>query len=74
MNKIKEHDTDFVDTKDRDSIKENMVFMNLVDGKDIFEDTTYDIRNRRCEVFEVWTDTTISLYINKIFIGTRYTL
>ena len=60
----------FVDDKDRDAIKTNMSLYNVAEGNNIFTDATFNITNKFVEIFELTTETTISIWINQVFHGT----
>lgn len=60
----------YVDDRDWEAVKENIPFYNSTDGRDIYEDDTYNIKDKMLEVFEVHTDTSISIWCQSIYIWT----
>lgn len=60
----------YVDDRDWEAIKENIPFYNNSDGRDIYEDDTYNIKDKMIEVFEVHTDVSMSLWCQSLYIGT----
>lgn len=60
----------FVDDTDWEAIKTNMSLYNVAAGNNIYQDNTYQIKNRFCEVFELTSDNTISIWINQVYHGT----
>lgn len=59
-----------VDMVDHDAIKTNMSTYNVDQGNNIYQDETYNIGNKFCEIFELTTDKTISIWINEVYHGT----
>jgi hypothetical protein len=57
----------FVDDVDHDAIKTNMALYNSAEGNNIFTDSTFNIGNKFCEVFEVTTEENISIWINQVY-------
>jgi hypothetical protein len=60
----------YVDDRDWDAIKENLPFFSNADGRDLFEDNVYNIKDKMLEVFEVRTDNSLSIWINSRYQGT----
>lgn len=65
-----EENNQYVDDRDWDAIKENLPFFSNSDGRDLFEDNVYNIRNKMLEVFEVRTDNSLSIWIGGVYHGT----
>lgn len=59
-----------LDTIDYEAIKTNIPFYNNANGRDIFDDDTYNVRDKMIEVVEAHTDKTISIWFNWIYHGT----
>lgn len=64
----------YIDNVDWESVKENVPFYNNTSGRDIFDDDTFNIKDKMLEVFEVHTDRTISIWVNSIYHGTYTSL
>ena len=60
----------YVDPVDREALKINMIFYNNPDGRNVYEDYTYNIKDKMLEVFELHTDHTISIRANGVYHGT----
>lgn len=59
-----------VDFVDHDAIKTNMALYNVAEGNNIYTDNTYNIGDKFAEVFELTSDTNISIWINQVYHGT----
>ena len=69
VNEVKEKGT-YLDTIDYEAIKVNMPYYNTSTGRDIFDDQTYNIKDKMLEVVEAHTSHTVSIWVNSVFHGT----
>jgi len=60
----------YLDNYDYEAIKTNMAYYNTTTGRDIFDDDTYNIKDKMLEVIECHTDQTVSIWVNSIEHGT----
>lgn len=56
----------YLDSVDYEAIKTNMAYYNSTEWRNIFDDDTYNIKDKMLEVIECHTDQTISIWVNWI--------